>query len=166
MDQWEQLRQQCMSCRACGLADTRTNVVSGVGDPRAEVLLVGEAITIGLTFVWFAVGALGALIVSVLGGALWLQVVIFLALSGVTLALARPVFARFLKTSHAATNADRVIGQTAVVTEQIDNLSGTGQVNVAGQIWSARSAHDVVIPRETEVRVLKISGVKVMVEAI
>ena len=130
------------------------------------VLLVGEAITIGLTFVWFAVGALGALIVSVLGGALWLQVVIFLALSGVTLALARPVFARFLKTSHAATNADRVIGQTAVVTEQIDNLSGTGQVNVAGQIWSARSAHDVVIPRETEVRVLKISGVKVLVEAI
>lgn len=96
------------------------------------VLLVGEAITIGLTFVWFAVGALGALIVSVLGGALWLQVVVFLALSGVTLALARPVFARFLKTSHAATNADRVIGQTAVVTEQIDNLSGTGQVNVAG----------------------------------
>ena len=130
------------------------------------VLLVGEAITIGLTFVWFAVGALGALIVAVLGGALWLQVVIFLALSGVTLALARPVFARFLKTSHAATNADRVIGQTAVVTEQIDNLSGTGQVNVAGQIWSARSAHDVVITRETEVRVLKISGVKVLVEAI
>ena len=130
------------------------------------VLLVGEAITIGLTFVWFAVGTLGALIVSVLGGALWLQVVVFLALSGVTLALARPVFARFLKTSHAATNADRVIGQTAVVTEQIDNLSGTGQVNVAGQIWSARSAHDVVIPRETEVRVLKISGVKVLVEAI
>ena len=130
------------------------------------VLLVGEAITIGLTFVWFAVGALGALIVAVLGGALWHQVVIFLALSGVTLALARPVFARFLKTSHAATNADRVIGQTAVVTEQIDNLSGTGQVNVAGQIWSARSAHDVVIPRETEVRVLKISGVKVLVEAI
>ena len=87
------------------------------------VLLVGEAITIGLTFVWFAVGALGALIVAVLGGALWLQVVIFLALSGVTLALARPVFARFLKTSHAATNADRVIGQTAVGGEQ-DMLSG------------------------------------------
>ena len=130
------------------------------------VLLVGEAITIGLTFVWFAVGALGALIVSMLGGTLWFQVVIFLALSGVTLALARPVFAHFLKASHAATNADRVIGQTAVVTEQIDNLSGTGQVNVVGQIWSARSAHDVVIPRETEVRVLKISGVKVIVEAI
>ena len=164
--QWEQLRQRCLACRACSLAQERTQVVFGVGDPAAEVLLVGEAITIGLTFVWFAVGALGALIVSVLGGALWLQVVIFLALSGVTLALARPVFARFLKTSHAATNADRVIGQTAVVTEQIDNLSGTGQVNVAGQIWSARSAHDVVIPRETEVRVLKISGVKVLVEAI
>ena len=53
-----------------------------------------------------------------------------------------------------------------MVTEQIDNLSGTGQVNVAGQIWSARSAHDVVIPTGTEVRVLKISGVKVIVEAI
>ena len=130
------------------------------------VLLVGEAITIGLTFVWFAVGALGALIVSVLGGALWLQVVIFLALSGVTLALARPVFARFLKTSHAATNADRVIGQTALVTEDIDNVEGKGLVVISGQVWSARSEHGVAIPAGTQVRVLRIEGVKVYVEAL
>ena len=130
------------------------------------VLLVGEAITIGLTFVWFAVGALGALIVSVLGGALWLQVVVFLALSGVTLALARPVFARFLKTSHAATNADRVIGQTALVTEDIDNVEGKGLVVISGQVWSARSEHGVAIPAGTQVRVLRIEGVKVYVEAL
>lgn len=130
------------------------------------VLLVGEAITIGLTFVWFAVGALGALIVSVLGGALWLQVVVFLALSGVTLALARPVFARFLKTSHAATNADRVIGQTALVTEDIDNVEGKGLVVISGQVWSARSERGVAIPAGTQVRVLRIEGVKVYVEAL
>ena len=131
------------------------------------VLLVGEAITIGLTFVWFAVGALGALIVAVLGGALWLQVVIFLALSGVTLALARPVFARFLKTSHAATNADRVIGATGLVTEEIDNLAGHGLVNIAGQVWSARSAGEgAVIPAGQEVRVTQIQGVKVLVEPV
>ena len=130
------------------------------------VLLVGEAITIGLTFVWFAVGALGALIVSVQGGAHWLQVFVLQAQSGVTLALARPVFARFLKTSHAATNADRVIGQTALVTEDIDNVEGKGLVVISGQVWSARSEHGVAIPAGTQVRVLRIEGVKVYVEAL
>ena len=155
------------------------------------VLLVGEAITIGLTFVWFAVGALGALIVSVLEAAtvglvslwfavgslcalltsffvgnIWVQFAVFLAVSFLCLVIIRPLAKKYADPRRVSTNADRVIGQTAVVTEQIDNLSGTGQVNVAGQIWSARSAHDVVIPRETEVRVLKISGVKVLVEAI
>ena len=128
------------------------------------VLLVGEAITIGLTFVWFAVGALGALIVSVLGGALWLQVVIFLALSGVTLALARPVFARFLKTSHAATNADRVIGAEGVVTQAIDNLKAQGQITVNGAPWTARTEEGCpAIPAGSRVRVLRIEGVKVIV---
>ena len=128
------------------------------------VLLVGEAITIGLTFVWFAVGALGALIVSVLGGALWLQVVVFLALSGVTLALARPVFARFLKTSHAATNADRVIGAEGVVTQAIDNLKAQGQITVNGAPWTARTEEGCpAIPAGSRVRVLRIEGVKVIV---
>lgn len=130
------------------------------------VLVVGEAITVGLTFIWFAVGALGGLIIAVLGGAIWLQVIVFLILSGLTLALVRPLAAQFLKTSHSPTNADRVIGRSAVVTETIDNVGGKGQVNISGQVWSARSEHDVVIPAGAEVKVLRIEGVKVFVETL
>ena len=130
------------------------------------VLVIGEGITVGLTFIWFAVGALGGLITAVLGGPIWLQIVVFLVLSGLSLALIRPFAARFLRTSRTATNADRVIGKTAVVTEDIDNVEGKGQVNVSCQIWSARSEHSVVIPSGTEVRVLRIEGVKLFVEAL
>ena len=130
------------------------------------VLILGEAVTVGLTFIWFAVGALGGLITAWLGGEIWLQVVIFLALSALALVLVRPVASRFLKTSHSPTNADRVIGKTAVVTEAIDNVEGKGQVNISGQVWSARSQHDVVIPVGAEVKVLRIEGVKVYVENI
>lgn len=129
------------------------------------ILVVGEAVTVGLTFIWFAVGALGALIVTVLGGGIWLQVLVFLVLSALSLALVRPLASRFLKTSRTPTNADRVIGKTATVIQTIDNTTGTGQVNISGQIWSARSEHDLVIPQGTEVRVLRIEGVKVYVEA-
>lgn len=130
----------------------------------AIVLVVGEALTVGLTFIWFAVGALGGLVVAVLGGPIWLQVVVFLALSALALALVRPVAAKLMRSGRVATNADRVIGKTAVVIETIDNLAGKGQVKVAGQTWTARSERDVVIPKDTEVTVLRIEGVKVFVE--
>ena len=128
------------------------------------VFAVGEAITVGLTSVWFAVGALGALIAAGFGAALWLQVVVFLALSGVTLLLVRPLAKKFLTPRYQATNADRVIGATALVTEEIDNLKGSGLVNISGQVRTARSAHDVVIQPGREVKVLRIEGVKVFVE--
>ena len=128
------------------------------------VFAVGEAITVGLTSVWFAVGALGALIAAGFGAALWLQVVVFLALSGVTLLLVRPLAKKFLTPRYQATNADRVIGATALVTEEIDNLKGSGLVNISGQVWTARPAHDVVIQPGREVKVLRIEGVKVFVE--
>ena len=98
------------------------------------VLILGEAVTVGLTFIWFAVGALGGLITAWLGGEIWLQIVVFLVLSGLSLALIRPFASQFLKTSRTATNADRVIGQTAVVPPTIDNVEGKGQVNGSGQI--------------------------------
>ena len=89
---------------------------------------------------------------------------IFLALSGVTLALARPVFARFLKTSRAATNADRVIGAEGVVTQAIDNLKAQGQITVNGAPWTARTEEGCpAIPAGSRVRVLRIEGVKVIV---
>lgn len=127
-------------------------------------LVVVEAVTVGLTFLWFAVGALGGLITAVLGGPVWLQILVFLALSGLSLALVRPIAAKFLKTGRTPTNADRVIGKTAVVTQTIDNVAGQGQVSIAGQIWTARSQREIVIPAGSEVTVLRIEGVKVFVE--
>ena len=128
---------------------------------------IGEAVTVGLTSIWFALGALGALIVAVLGGHVFLQVVVFLALSAAALALIRPLAVKILKPRHDPTNADRVIGATGLVTEEIDNLAGHGLVNIAGQVWSARSAGEgAVIPAGQEVRVTQIQGVKVLVEPV
>ena len=123
----------------------------------------GEALTVGLTSVWFAVGSFGALICAMAGTNIWVQIGVFLLLSGVSLALVRPLAKKFLAPSYSATNADRVIGADAVVTEPIDNLQGQGQVNIAGQTWSARSQDDTPIPAGTLVQVLRIEGVKVFV---
>ena len=128
------------------------------------VFAAGEAVTVGLVSVWFAVGALAALFATALGAGLWLQITVFLGVSALALALFKPLSSKFLKPKVSATNADRVIGSTALVTETIDNAQAQGQVKVNGQVWSARSAQDIVIPAGTDVRVLRIEGVKVMVE--
>ena len=129
------------------------------------LFVVGEAVTVGLVSIWFAVGSLGALLTAALGGGLWLQIVVFLILSALSLMLLKPLSRKWMAGHKAArTNADRVIGETALVTEDIDNTMATGQVQVDGQIWTARSAHGVVIPAGSRVKVLSIQGVKVMVE--
>ena len=130
------------------------------------VLVAGEAITVGLTFIWFAAGALGGLLVSVLGGAVWLQVVVFLILSAVTLVLVRPAAAKLLTPGISPTNADRVLSQIALVTEEIDNIAETGQVKLFGQTWTARSENGEVIPAQARVRILRIEGVKVFVRTV
>ena len=130
------------------------------------VFAIGEAVTVGLVSVWFAVGALAALFAAALGAGLWLQIAVFLGVSALALALFKPLSSKFLKPKVSATNADRVIGSPALVTETIDNTQARGQVKVNGQIWSARSAQDVVIPTGADVRVLRIEGVKVIVETV
>ena len=140
---------------------------------------IGEAITVGLVSVWFAVGALAkatydrlfrwlgalaGLFAAALGAGLWLQITVFLGVSALALALFKPLSGKFLRPKLSATNADRVIGASALVTETIDNSQAQGQVKVKGQVWSARSDQDVVIPAGRNVRVLRIEGVKVIVE--
>ena len=125
---------------------------------------IGEAITVGLVSVWFAVGALAGLFAAALGAGLWLQITVFLGVSALALALFKPLSGKFLRPKLSATNADRVIGAAALVTETIDNTQAQGQVKVKGQIWSARSAQDIVIPAGRDVKVLRIEGVKVIVE--
>lgn len=130
------------------------------------IFAVAEAATVGLTSVWFAIGALGALICALVGGNIWLQLGIFIVLSVVCLVALRPLAQKYLNNRVEPTNADRVIGQEAQVTQDIDNIQGTGAVTIGGITWTARSEHDTPIPAGTMVRVLRIEGVKVMVEEI
>ena len=129
-------------------------------------LVAGEAATVGLVCIWFAAGAVGGFLVAVLGGQFWFQLVVFTAVSALTLALVRPAASRFVRPRRSPTNADRVVNQSALVTETVDNEAGTGQVNVLGQILSARSQLGVVIPAGTQVKVQRIEGVRVFVETL
>lgn len=124
---------------------------------------VVEGLTVGLTSVWFALGALVAFLAAALGASLVVQIILFLLVSFLCLMLIRPLGQRFLNKTVVATNADRIIGQEAIVTEAIDNLKGQGHVSVAGVPWTARSGDESRIPVDTKVRILRIEGVKVFV---
>lgn len=127
---------------------------------------IGEAITVGLTSIWFAAGSLVALVVSLLNGPLWLQIVLFIAVSVLSLLAIRPLAGKYLNNKVEATNADRIIGTETRVLEPIDNLQATGTVRINGMVWSARSESDTPIPAGTLVRVLRIEGVKAYVEEV
>lgn len=134
----------------------------------AAVIVLGvvEALTVGLVTVWFAVGALAALISSLFGGPLWLQILLFIVVTAVTLVTTRPLVKKYFgKSSHKATNADMVIGQEAHVTEDIDNLMGSGAVKCMGKEWSARSENGEAIAKGETVTAVKIEGVKLIVKS-
>lgn len=125
-----------------------------------------EAATVGLTSIWFAAGALCALIAALLGGVLWVQITLFLAVSLLCLLAVRPLARRHLNSKVEPTNADRVIGEQAQVTEDIDNIQGRGTVVIRGVVWTARSEDGSPVPAGSLVRVLRIEGVKVFVERV
>ena len=137
-----------------------------VGIALLLLFAVGEAVSVGLTSIWFAAGALVALIAALLGWALWIQIALFLVVSLLCLLAVRPLARRHLNDKIEPTNADRVIGAEAQVTQDIDNIHGKGAVIIRGMTWSARSQDDSPILTGTLVRVLRIEGVKVFVEPI
>lgn len=122
-----------------------------------------EALTAQLVTVWFAVGSVAALIAQMLGAEVWLQWLIFVAVSAIVVVATRPFVKKITKQKAQPTNADRCIGQTAVVTEKIDNIAGKGAVKVNGIVWSARSESGNIIEEDTTVTVTKIDGVKLIV---
>lgn len=127
------------------------------------IFLIIEGVTAGLASIWFAVGALAALISAAFGAPLWLQIVWFIVLSIVTLILTRPLARKYINNKSQATNADRMFGMTGRVTEAIDNIAGTGAVHLGGKEWSARSADGSAIPAGALVRAEAIDGVKLIV---
>ena len=128
------------------------------------ILLIIEIITLGLTTIWFAGGALAAFILCILGTGWKVQSAAFVAVSFLLLIFTRPWAVKYLNSKTVKTNVDSLAGRTATVTETIDNEKGTGCVTIGGQPWTARSAEDnVIIPADTLVVVEKISGVKAIV---
>ena len=128
--------------------------------------LIVEAATLDLNAIWFALGGLGGLIVTSVGGSLHVQLVVFVVISAVLIFLVRPFARRVLRPKGAATNADRIIGQEALVTQPINNTLSQGEIKVFGQIWTARAADGGEIPAGSLVRVREIVGVKAIVEKI
>lgn len=127
------------------------------------VFLVVEASTVTLVSLWFAAGALAAMVVSLLSKAIWLQVAVFLAVSAILLTALRPLVRRHLNPKLTATNIDSVIGSTGLVTAPIDNVTASGQVKLGAMVWTARSTSGDPIETGTRVRVDRIEGVKVFV---
>ena len=129
------------------------------------VFVVVEAVTVGLVSIWFAMGSLAALVCALFHGPVWLQLLWFLVISIITLLLTRPLARRYLGGKSQATNADRNIGRTGMVTERIDNVRSSGAVKLDGLVWTARSLSDeTVIEEGTPVVVREIQGVKLLVE--
>ena len=129
------------------------------------VLLVVEGLVPGLISIWFALGALAALVSALLHAPLWLQIVWFLAVSIIALALTRPLAKKYINARTQPTNADMMIGKECVVRESIDNVLGTGAVSVDGKVWTARTESDEMKVQEgSRAVVVRIEGVKLIVK--
>lgn len=130
----------------------------------AIVMGVVEASTAQLVSIWFAVGAVGGCITSLITDNIWIQVVVAVLVTLITLLVTRPLAKRVTQTKKTHTNSDRNIGKTAVVITDINNLESKGQVKVDATVWSAKSADDSVIEKDNKVVVKAIEGAKLVVE--
>lgn len=129
-------------------------------------VVVEAACPFHLVSIWFAAGSLISMIAALLNAPIWLQVTLFLVVSGGLLALMMPLVRKFLKPKMVKTNVDAVIGSEGYVTADIDNLSATGQIRLGGMEWTARSTTGEKIPAGTLVKVDRIEGVKAFVTAV
>ena len=129
------------------------------------VMLIVEGMAPGLVCIWFAFGALAAMISAMLKAPVWLQLLWFVVVSVASLAVTRPLAKKYVNANTVPTNADMAIGKDCVVTEAIDNVRGTGAVTVGGKLWTARMADpDGRAEKGAVLKVLRIEGVKLIVE--
>ena len=130
------------------------------------IMAIAEGMTAQLVSIWFVVGGVAALIASVCSAPIWLQVVLFIGVTLLTLIVTRPVVKKVMRFQKTETNADRYIGSDGLVILEINNELGQGQVNVSGSIWTARTVDNAILPVGARVRVENIEGVKLMVRAL
>ena len=129
--------------------------------------LIVEGIVPGLISIWFAVGAAAAVVAASLHAPFGVQMAAFILVTCASLILTRPLAAKYVNSRTQRTNADRVIGEEAIVTEQIDTITGTGLIKAFGQVWTARPEPSTeIIPAGERVRVIRIEGAKAIVQKI
>ena len=129
------------------------------------VLSVIEIFTMGLVTIWFAAGAAVAFLLSLIGTPMPVQIVAFLVVSIAVLVLVRPIAARHFNNRLKKTNIDAYVGRKLIAKTEIDNLKGTGKVDMDGSTWLAVSTVDnIVIPAGSEVKVVEVKGAKLIVE--
>lgn len=131
------------------------------------ILIVIEIFTLGLTTIWFAGGALAAIIVAAFGGSVPVQAIVAVIVSALLLYFTRPVAVKYFNKDRERTNAESLIGRQAIVISMINNLQGIGQVTVGGMEWSARNIEDGQPIGTGEVVIIRgINGVKLLVERV
>lgn len=130
------------------------------------LFLLVEIATLGLTTIWFAGGALAAFVAALCGLDIVVQIIIFFVLSIILLVFTRPLAVNYFNNNRVATNTESLIGAEAKVVETINNQDNVGVVNLNGLDWTARSAENEIIEVGTTVRIVKIAGVKAIVETI
>ncbi len=133
----------------------------------AAIILFGvaEAVTAQLVSIWFVVGAIASLIAAIFSASIPIQIIVFIAVTILALVITRPLVKKYIHPKKEYTNADKVIGQTGIVAEDIDNIKATGQVKVDGKVWTARSADNSIIPTGNEIIIDRIEGVKLIVKS-
>lgn len=129
----------------------------------AVLLGIAEALTVGLVAIWFAIGALAAIIPAYMGAPFWVQFLVFLIVSAVCLAFTRKFFKGYLKVKKQSTNADSLVGQEGLCSQTINNIRETGKVDISGLTWTARTVDDSVISEGSVVVVDSITGVTLIV---
>ena len=130
----------------------------------SAALIVAEIISLGLTTIWFAIGALAAALAAFLGARITTQLIVFAVLSLVFLIFTAPVARKHFMRQPEKTNVESLVGMIGVVTDAIDNLKSEGTVSLNGQEWSARSESGENIEKDCRVSVVSISGVKLIVK--
>ena len=131
------------------------------------IFLVVELVTVGLTTIWLAGGALVAFVLAAVGADFWIQMVAFFVVSFVLIFFTRPIAVKYFNPRRTRTNSEELIGEIIKVTRRIDNRSAEGTALAKGLEWSARAvSDDMIIEKDTLVKVIRIEGVKLIVEPV
>ena len=130
----------------------------------AVVLGIFEAATVALVSIWFAIGAVAAMVPAYFNAPFWVQILVFILVSALCFVFTRPFFKKIIRVNKQPTNGDRLVGQEGVATDDIENIECRGKVFISGLTWSARSETGELIPQGAVVTVKKIEGATLVVK--